>query len=100
VLGIAVGRTVFLAPEAPWDAALLLHEVGHVRQFERIRGFVFLYVWESLRRGYGGNRFETEADAWAERELSSDLLHPAPFAVSSSIADGRIGTPDLPSRGV
>ncbi|HTN17045.1 MAG TPA: hypothetical protein VL092_05135 [Chitinophagaceae bacterium] len=53
-----VSKTDFLANEA-W----LRHELEHVRQF-RHYGFVrflYLYILESLRKGYRNNRFEIEA---------------------------------------
>jgi hypothetical protein len=43
--------------------AWVVHELEHVRQFQRY-GFVrfsVLYLWESARRGYYNNRFEVEA---------------------------------------
>ena len=65
VQGITLWRTVFLAPDAPWEPALLLHEHRHVEQFASSSAFPFLYLWESLTRGYSRNRFEADADAWA-----------------------------------
>lgn len=65
VAGITLWRTVFLAPGVPWDPALLLHEHRHVEQFAGSAVFPFLYLWESLMRGYSRNRFETDANAWA-----------------------------------
>ncbi len=100
VLGIALGRTVFLAPHAPLDPALLLHEVAHVRQFQRVRGFPIRYLWESLRRGYAHNCFEHEANAFAAFAMMSGSSNPAPSAAASSLPDAQIGMPDLPFRGV
>ena len=74
VLGIALGRTVFLAPHASPTAALLLHELAHVHQFEQVAAFPLRYLWESLRRGYRGNRFELEADRYAATQLSRPPL--------------------------
>lgn len=65
VQGITLWRTVFLSPDAPWEPALLLHEHRHVEQFASSAAFPLLYLWESLTRGYSGNRFEVDADAWA-----------------------------------
>ena len=65
VHGITLGRTVHLAPDVGAPPGLLLHELAHVRQFARDRGFPVRYAWESLRRGYHRNRYETEADAFA-----------------------------------
>lgn len=72
--GITLGGTVFLAPHAVPTAALLLHELAHVHQFGRDAAFPVRYLWESLRRGYRGNRYEIEADAYAASQLSR--LHP------------------------
>jgi hypothetical protein len=69
VQGITLWRTVFLAPAAPWEPSLLLHEHRHVEQFEDSAAFPILYIWESLTRGYSCNRFEADADAWAETRL-------------------------------
>jgi hypothetical protein len=70
VAGITLGRTVFLAPAAAPAAALLLHELAHVEQFAGVRAFPLRYAWESLRRGYLGNRYELEADAFAARIIA------------------------------
>jgi hypothetical protein len=94
VLGIAVGRTVFLAPHTQLDPELLLHEVAHVRQFERIAAFPVRYLWESLRRGYRSNRFEREADRWAAIALTSVSHHPASFAAGASLTDDAERTQD------
>jgi hypothetical protein len=53
-----VSREEFLR-RTPW----VVHEIEHVRQFQRY-GFVrfsVLYLWESARKGYYNNRFEVEA---------------------------------------
>lgn len=69
VAGITLWRTVFLAPDVPFDAELLLHELAHVRQFEASCAFPLLYVWESLRVGYHRNRFEIAAQRFAATRL-------------------------------
>ncbi len=69
VAAITLWRTVFLAPSAPWDAALLLHELRHVHHFTASRTFPLKYAWESVRRGYVGNRFECDANDFARRRL-------------------------------
>ncbi|MBC7790064.1 MAG: DUF4157 domain-containing protein [Anaerolineae bacterium] len=68
---ITLWNTVFLAPDTHATAELLLHELQHVYQFQASRAFPFLYLWESLRRGYSHNRFEVDANAFAEARLSS-----------------------------
>jgi hypothetical protein len=69
VSGITLWRTVWLAGDASWEPALLLHELRHVDQFEATRVFPIRYVWESMRRGYRANRFEVDARAFAARRL-------------------------------
>jgi hypothetical protein len=71
VAGITLGRTVFLAPGETPSLGLLLHELGHVQQFQRDKTFPIRYLWESVRRGYSRNRFELEADQFAEEVLWS-----------------------------
>jgi len=73
VAGITVGRTVWLGAKAPQSAELLLHELRHVHQFESVRAFPLRYVWETLRRGYHHNRFETDA-----RRFAAERLRPLP----------------------
>ncbi len=61
VSGITLWRTVWLGSNVRPTAELLLHEFRHVHQFETVRAFPLLYVWESLRHGYYHNRFEVDA---------------------------------------
>jgi hypothetical protein len=70
VSGITLWNTIFLAPGARPSPALLLHELGHVRQFGRSRSFPLRYCLESLRKGYGRNSYEIEAEAFARRVLA------------------------------
>ena len=70
VAGITLGRVIWLAPGVRLAPELLLHELAHTRQFARGRAFPLAYAWESIRRGYSRNRFETEADAFARRVLA------------------------------
>ena len=69
VAAITLWRTVFLAPGTPLDAELLLHELRHVHQFRASAAFPLLYLWESVRRGYHGNRFEADAQQYAARRV-------------------------------
>ena len=69
VAAITLWRTVFLAPGTSLDPRLLLHEFRHVEQFGASAKFPFLYVWESLRRGYHANRFEVDAESYALARL-------------------------------
>jgi Domain of unknown function (DUF4157) len=66
---ITLWRTVFVAPGVRLSADLLLHELGHVQQFESGLAFPVRYLLESLRRGYGDNRYEHEAEAYARWRL-------------------------------
>ena len=66
---ITLWRTVFLAPSAPVDAELLLHEFRHVQQFESSLSFPVRYLWESARRGYFANRYEVDAREYSARRL-------------------------------
>src|SRR5919112_2085742 len=61
VEAITLWRTIFLAPDAPLTAALLLHELRHVHQFLERRTFPVLYLWQSLRYGYSRNAYEVDA---------------------------------------
>ena len=70
VSGIALGRTVFLAPDCALDPWLLLHEFAHVRQFAQAKAFPLRYLWQSLRHGYQANRFEQDANNFATRVLA------------------------------
>lgn len=74
VAGITLWRTVWLASHAPPDPWLLLHELRHVHQFGASPFFPVLYILESLRRGYRGNRYETDANAYAARRLREAAL--------------------------
>lgn len=76
VAAITLWRTVFLAPRAPLEPALLLHELRHVHHFESDRAFPVLYLWESLRRGYRKNRFEIDANRYAALRLRGAALEP------------------------
>jgi hypothetical protein len=56
---------------------LVRHELQHVRQY-RQQGFVrflFLYLLESLRKGYYNNRFEAEARRAEMTAGSEDGFH-------------------------
>jgi hypothetical protein len=75
-MAVTIGRTIHL-----WNARKgdlienkrwLRHELVHVQQFMRI-GFVkflFLYLWESLKNGYLQNKFEIEARAKENENIS------------------------------
>ena len=93
VAGITLWRTVFLARRARLTPALLLHELRHVHQFEASRAFPVRYCWESLRRGYGANRFEVDANAFARQLLSERPADAVPVLLAGdaerlSLAEG------------
>ena len=66
-VAIVFGKTIFL-----WNATKedllnnkkwLRHELVHVKQFLRYGffPFIFMYLWESIKKGYYNNKFEVEA---------------------------------------
>jgi hypothetical protein len=66
-VAITIGKTIHLTGvnkrDFLADSQWLAHELTHVAQFKKygfIR-FLFLYVKESIARGYYNNRFEAEA---------------------------------------
>jgi hypothetical protein len=69
VAAITLWRTIWLADDVTPSADLLLHELRHVHQFQANAAFPLLYLWESLRRGYFGNRFEVDARTYAADRL-------------------------------
>lgn len=78
VSAITLWRTIWLAPDldpAPSLLDLLLHELRHVEQFESSPLFPLRYLWESLRHGYVGNRFEVEARAYAAARVREPTLN-------------------------
>ncbi len=84
VSGITLWRTVFLADHVGAPEHLLLHELAHVHQFGRVRGFPVRYCWESIVRGYRDNRFEREADAYADRLVAERAARPGRAAAPPS----------------
>ncbi len=79
--GITLWRTVFLAHGVAWEPALLLHEHRHVEQFAGSMAFPFLYLWESLTRGYTRNRFEADANAWAAQRFARPQCRTNPTTI-------------------
>ncbi len=73
---IVFGNTIHLwnleKHEILQNRRLLLHELEHVRQYNKygIVGFTMLYLLESVRSGYYKNRFEAEARE-AENKFNS-----------------------------
>ena len=78
---ITLGHTVFLLKDdldldSPEGKALLVHELIHVEQVERVGllKFLFHYLWDYLRHGYGdGIAFEREA-VQAEKKALAALV--------------------------
>ena len=69
VSAITLWHTIWLAPDMTPSAELLLHELRHVHQFEASATFPIRYLWESVTRGYVGNRFEVDARRYAASRL-------------------------------
>lgn len=68
---ITLRTRVFLAPHAPLDAELLLHEARHVQQFFESWTFPLRYLWESVLHGYTRNRYEVDARRYASQRLDA-----------------------------
>ena len=69
VAAITLRQWVFLAPNVPLHAPLLLHELRHLQQFEASPLFPIRYLWASLRHGYHDNPFEADARDYSARRL-------------------------------
>lgn len=67
---ITLWRTVFVAPDTPLSAELLLHELRHVHQFLKHCAFPLSYLWQSLRYGYARNAYEADARRYANQRLA------------------------------
>jgi hypothetical protein len=68
---ITLRRTIFLAPETPPSAELLLHELRHVHQFLENWAFPVSYLWQSLRYGYNRNAYEVDARRYSASRLGA-----------------------------
>ena len=75
-IAVTIGRTIHL-----WNASKkdliknktwLRHELVHVQQFRKtgFLKFLFLYLWESMKHGYQKNKFEVEARAKENEDIS------------------------------
>lgn len=73
-VAIVIGDTIHLhnttKVEFLSNTSWLRHELKHVEQYRRLgfTRFLFLYLAESVKKGYYNNRFEVEARN-AEKEL-------------------------------
>jgi hypothetical protein len=72
VSAITLWRTIWLAHSPRVSAELLLHEIRHVAQFEADPTFAVRYLWESVRRGYHGNKYEIDAREYAAARVTSE----------------------------
>ena len=71
---ITIGKTIHLHNVGTIkfleDTSWLCHELKHVEQFRKYGFFyfIFLYLWESMLKGYQNNKYEIEA-----RDAEKDL---------------------------
>ncbi len=71
-VAIVLGKTIHLhhtsKEEFLKNKKWLHHELCHVQQYKQygFLGFIFKYLYESIRHGYYNNRFEIEARNAAE----------------------------------
>ena len=80
-IAVVTGKTIHLWNTSKEDfinnKKWLQHELMHVQQFKKygfIR-FLFLYTWESLKKGYHKNRFEVEARGAENNNILSYHVH-------------------------
>ena len=71
-VAMVLGKTIYLYNTSKEDflknKKWVKHELCHVQQFKQhgYAGFIAMYLWESMRKGYYNNRFEQEARAAEE----------------------------------
>jgi hypothetical protein len=68
--GMTLRYGIFIQKNSAEDRRLLAHELGHVRQYERMGGFrAFMerYLFECMIIGYPNTPMEQEADEMADR---------------------------------
>jgi hypothetical protein len=58
---VTLGRTIVVNPGVRLSRSLLVHELAHVRQWERDALFPIRYSLATLRHGYHDNPYEVEA---------------------------------------
>lgn len=75
VTGMALGYGIFVRAEQGSSRRLLVHELAHVAQYERlgVRPFLKLYLHQCLTSGYPHGLLEAEA-----KQIARDLLAPNP----------------------
>ncbi len=71
VTGMALGYGIFVRAEQCGSRSLLVHELAHVAQYERlgVRAFLKLYLHQCLTSGYPHGLLEAEA-----KQITRDLL--------------------------
>jgi hypothetical protein len=66
-VAIVIGSTIHLwnttKEEFLQDKKWLMHELEHVRQYQKygVANFIFSYLIESIKHGYQNNKFEKQA---------------------------------------
>jgi hypothetical protein len=68
--GLTLGHGIFIRSNCWGDRLLVVHELAHVAQYERLGGivpFLCLYLYECLTVGYSASPLELEAIAVAAR---------------------------------
>jgi hypothetical protein len=75
---VTMWRTIFIARGVPLHPELLLHELRHVHQFGASAAFPLSYLWECVRCGYRGNRYEIDARRWASARVRTALAERSP----------------------
>ncbi len=70
---MALGYGIFVRAEQGSSRRLLVHELAHVAQYERlgVRPFLKLYLHQCLTSGYPHGLLEAEA-----KQIARDLLAP------------------------
>ena len=72
-VALTVFSTIYLSHSSPAsflrNQSWVAHELAHVRQFKTYGNlkFIFMYLTESLRKGYYHNKWEIEARAQEEK---------------------------------
>lgn len=75
-MAVTIGRTIYLwnaeKEELLKNRRWLQHELVHVEQYKQkgFLKFLLLYLWESLKHGYQKNKFEVEARAKENENIS------------------------------
>ena len=89
--GLTFHYGIFVRHDCAQDRHLLLHELAHTSQYERLGGIVpFLrkYIWECLTFGYRSAPLELAADKVAERVLKTARPKPESARKLHSISRG------------